>query len=160
LYYLGSHVKTDGWSNTYNQHLYSDLTGTIRELAPTDDNDDTDTRFQPPLDADQQDMQALAEGYRLAGSEILAPSLSVSVNKEISRERPKRDVLLDNSSISASTLQPIISNNNAQTSAQLSNNNTDDGTILSDEDANSWARSLLLSAGYDGSGESKLIFYL
>ena len=156
MYYLGSHVKTDGWSDTYNQHL--ELTGTIRELAPSDNNDNTDTRFQLPLDTDEENIPAVAEGYRLAASEIIAPAISISVNKEIPRERRKRDAPLDNSSISPSAFQSI---NNNQVSATLSNNDTDDDTIISDADEKAWALSLSLSAGFDGSGsEERKLFFL
>jgi len=53
--------------------------------------------------------------------------------------------------------------NTEQVSARLSNNVTDDDSIMSDADANSWALSLSLSSNFDGSGseyESKLLFYL
>ncbi|CAF5142811.1 unnamed protein product, partial [Rotaria socialis] len=56
-----SNAKTDDWSNAYSQHLYSDLTGTISELTSNENNDDTDTRFQPPLDTDKKKMQPMDE---------------------------------------------------------------------------------------------------
>jgi hypothetical protein len=151
-------VKTDGWPNAYNQHLYSDLTGTIRELRSVDNIDDTDTRFQPPLDTNNQIVQPLGEGYRLARSEILAPALSVSINKETPHERLKRDVPSDNSSTSAVSLQTVT----AMNTGQLSSNDTNEDAIISNADANSWALSLSLSSSFDGSGseESKLLLYL
>src|SRR5262249_13995655 len=115
----------------------------------TDNNDDTDTRFQPPLDTNNQNIHPIAEGYRIASTEILSPAISVSINKEPSHERHKRDGLSDNSSTPAVALQ----------STTLSNNDTDDDSIISDEVANAWARSLSLSPTFDGSGteyESKL----
>ena len=156
-------MKSDDWANNYNQQLYSDLTGTIRELTALDDDDDTNMRFRPPRDTNKQKSQPLAEGYRLASTEIIAPAISVSINKEASHERHKRDAPLDNSSMSAVTIQSTVSVSNESISSILSNNGTDDDFILSDADADSWARSLSLATGFDGSGneyDSKFFFLL
>lgn len=158
LHSLGSNVNTDDWPNPYNQHFYSDLTGTIRELTSNDNNDDTDTRFQPPLDTDNKNIETVGEGYRIASTELLAPSISLSIGKETSYERHKRDTPLDNSSISTVLLEPVA----AIINGQISNNEPDDDSIINAVDANLWARSLSLVTGMDGSGseESKLLFYL
>ncbi|CAF1161432.1 unnamed protein product [Adineta steineri] len=79
----GSHVKTYGWSNAYNPFLYSDLTGTIRELTSNDISDDTDKRFQPPLDIDNENIQPVDEGYRLASTDNIVPARSVKLVKQI-----------------------------------------------------------------------------
>ncbi len=113
------------------------------------------------MDTNEENIPAVAEGYRLAASEMIAPAISISINKEIPRERRKRDAPLDNSSISPSAFQPIISRNNDQSSATLSNNDTDDDTIISDADEQAWALSLSLSPGFDGSGsEERKLFFL
>ncbi len=89
---LGSGSNIDEWSNEYNQRLYSSLTGTIRELASVDNSDDTDTRFQPPLDISKQD-QTVVEGYRLESPQnILLPQF-ISFAKEPLLHRHKRDTV-------------------------------------------------------------------
>lgn len=157
LYYLGSNAKNDAWSNAYNQHLYSDLTGTIRELTETDSNDDTDTRFQPPHDTNNQKIQPIGEGYRIANTELISPAISVSINKDASHERHKRDISSNDSSTTVGSLPSSTSITTEQASDRLSNNITDDEPIISESDANSWALSLSLAAAADGSGESKLL---
>ena len=82
--FLGLDSKTNEWDNEYDQRLHSSLTGSIRELVHTDDNDVADTRFQPPLENDQ-------EGYRLENSPNIPPSISLTVSKEKVLARHKRD---------------------------------------------------------------------
>jgi Tfp pilus assembly protein PilX len=89
----------------------------------------------------------------------------VSINKDPSHERHKRDANSDNSSTPAVSLQPATSINIEPTSARLSNNDTDDDSTISDAIANAWARSLSLSSSFDGDGsgneyESKLLLDL
>lgn len=150
LYHVGPSTKRDDWLSIHNQQIYSELTGTIRELTSNDNTDDTDTRFQPPLDAKNQNIQPIEEGYRLAGTEILASRLPISTKKEKPHELRKRDILSDNSSMSTVLLQ--------------SKEENDDGSLLSDANINAWALSLsLVSPGFDGSGsefESKLLLLL
>ena len=91
--FSGSDSNTDEWSNEYSQRLFSSLTGQIRELPSIDDNDDTDKRFQPPLDIYNQE-QPLNEGYRLANLPNIIPSASISAPNEVLLIRHKRDVTL------------------------------------------------------------------
>ncbi|CAF0869133.1 unnamed protein product [Adineta ricciae] len=138
----GSSTKRDDWLSIHNQQIYSELTGTIRELTSNDNTDDTDTRFQPPLYAKNQNIQPIEEGYRLAGTEVLAHRLPISTKKDKSHELRKRDVLSNNSSMSTGPLQ-----------SKLSNEENDDGSLLSDANVNAWALSLsLVSPAFDGSG--------
>ncbi|CAM4894699.1 unnamed protein product [Rotaria socialis] len=149
----GSNAKTDDWSNAYSQHLYSDLTGTISELTSNENNDDTDTRFQPPLDTDKKKMQPMDEGYRLASTELSAPSIALPINKDVSPERNKRDVVLsENSTTSTVSMQPVIQVSTELLPSRSPNNTSNDGSIISDADANSWADILSLSSVVDGSG--------
>lgn len=161
--HLGSDASNDRWSNTYNQQLYSDLTGTIRELTSNDDDDDTDTRFQPPLEGNNKKIQPIAaEGYQLASSELISPVISVPLNKESPHERLRRDASSDNSSTPANSLQTVVSVNPETVSTMLSNNTSDNDFIISDADADVWARSLLLSTSMDGSGsdtDSKFLLW-
>lgn len=89
----------------------------------------------------------------MANTELLVSPLSLANNKDVSHERHKRDTASDNSS----TLLP--SNASVHTgplSSLLSNNVTEEEPMLSDADADTWARSLSLSNAMDGSGfESK-----
>ncbi|CAF4927253.1 unnamed protein product, partial [Rotaria socialis] len=39
-------------------------------------------------------MQPMDEGYRLASTELSAPSIALPINKDVSPERNKRDVVL------------------------------------------------------------------
>ncbi len=89
LIYLGLDSKTDEWDNEYDQRLHSSLTGLIRELVPTDDSNDADTRFQPPLDSSNQE-HAASEGYRLENYPNVAPSISLAVSQEKIPARHKR----------------------------------------------------------------------
>jgi hypothetical protein len=133
----------------------------MRELRSTDNEYDAGTPLQPLLDKNNQKAQPIAEGYRLASTESISPAISVSINKDMSNERRKRDAPLDNTTISAISLQSAISVNTEPISTTLSNNVSDDEPILSDADANSWALSLSLASSIDGSGnefESKLLF--
>jgi hypothetical protein len=91
LFLLGSDSSIDEWSNEYNKHLYSSLTGTIRELASIDDSDDTDTRFQPPLDISKQE-QTVVEGYRLETSQNILSPRYISDVREPLLIRHKRGV--------------------------------------------------------------------
>ena len=157
IYHIGADVKTDTRSNSYKQHLYSELTGTIRELTPVDDNGDTDTRFQPPLDPNNENEQAIAEGYRLARTELIYPALLVPIRKETSHDRHKRDSILDNSS------QSILSSHTRQISGGLSNDDDDDGSMIVNAAANLVALSLPSMTTIDGSGsefDSKLLLYI
>jgi hypothetical protein len=86
---LGLDSKTDEWDNEYDQRLHSSLTGLIRELVPTDDSNDADTRFQPPLDSSNQE-HAASEGYRLENYPNIAPSISLAVSQEKILARHKR----------------------------------------------------------------------
>ena len=160
--YLGSNVKTDNWSNDYNQRPYSDLTGTMRELTSTNKKGDTDKRFQPPLDTSNQKIQPpIAEGYRLASTELISPAISLSLNKDIPNDRRKRDIPLDNTTISTVTLSSTTSINTQPISTTSASNLTDEDLILNAADSNSWA--LSLSLALDGSGseiESKLVIQL
>ena len=149
---LGSNVKTDAWSNAYSRHLYSDLTGTIRELTSADGADDADTRFQPPLDTDNPKVQPLIEGYRVANAEITSPAKSVSSKKETFHERQKRDTGPENSSTPAASANASASGHVEPTSSRLLNNTTENEAVISDDDASSWALSLSLAASIDGSG--------
>jgi hypothetical protein len=133
----------------------------MRELTSTDNSDETDTRFQPPLDTNNQKIQPIVEGYRVANTEPISPAISVSINKDISHERHKRDAPSGNTTTPTVSLQSTISVNTEPIAPTLSNNVTDDDSILSDADANSWALNLLLGSPVDGSGnefESKLLF--
>lgn len=148
------------WSNAYNQHLYSDLTGTIQELTSIDQSDETDTRFQPPLDEQSnvnhpygQKILPAAEGYRLANTDILPSSRSLSKKTDLSHERHKRDPTTDNTSVQIPNVH------SGQVSMRLSNNVTEDETMISDTDADAWARSLLLSVNVDGSGTDSKFFF-
>lgn len=150
---IGSNVKTDAWSNAYNQHLYSELTGQIRELTSLDQSDESDTRFQPPLVEQShvnhpygQKILPVVEGYRLANNDFLPSSRSSSKTNDPAHERNKRDSASDNSSVQISNVHT------GQVSIRLSNNVTEDESMISDTDADAWARSLSLSAGVDGSG--------
>jgi len=85
------------------------------------------------------------------------------MSKQISNERHKRNAPLDNSSVSTVLLQPVTLINNAQISDRPSISDSNDDSIISDADANSWALSLSLVSAVDGSGsesESKLLLYL
>jgi hypothetical protein len=94
LIYSGLNSKTNEWDNEYDQRLHSSLTGSIRELGPTDDdNDDADTRFQPPLDNSHQE-HAASEGYRLENSPNIATSISIEFPKEKVLARYKRDPIV------------------------------------------------------------------
>ncbi|CAF1938120.1 unnamed protein product [Rotaria magnacalcarata] len=149
----GSSAKTDDWSNAYSQHLYSDLTGTIHELTSNENNDDTDTRFQPPLDTDKKKTQPTDEGYRLASTELSAPPIALPISKDVSPERNKRDVLpSENSTTSTISMQPVIQVSTEPLPSRSSTNTSTDGSIISDADANSWADILSLSPVLDGSG--------
>lgn len=88
---LGSDSDTDEWSNKYNRHIDSSLTGTIRELISIDDSDDTDTRFQSLRD-NYNLQQPSIEGYRLANTQNIIVPPSVSNFDEVLIERQKRDV--------------------------------------------------------------------
>ncbi|CAF3697466.1 unnamed protein product [Rotaria sordida] len=145
----GSNSKSEDWSNAYNQHFYSDLTGTIRELTSNDNNDYTDTRFQPPLDTNNKKAQPIAEGLLVASADIIAPSISISLSKETSHERHKREGVVENSSIPTVSLPSI---NTEQILPGLSNNAADNEPIMNDADSNLWARVLSLSTVLDGSG--------
>ena len=91
LIYLGFDSKTNEWDDEYDQRLHSSLTGSIRELGSTDDNNDADTRFQPPLDSSHQE-HAASEGYRLANSPNMGSSILLEVPKEKVLPRYKRQV--------------------------------------------------------------------
>jgi len=137
-------------------------------LSATDNNDDTDTRFQPPLDATKNKIQPIAEGYRLASTELVAPSLSVSLKQEPKKDRLKRDASSINSSTTATTTTTTTtittttsSVNIEQLTAAVSTNRSDldDDLILNDANANAWAIGLL-SVTADGSGESTYSSFL
>lgn len=149
---LGSDVKNDGWSNTYDQQSYSDLTGTIRELRSSGDNDNADKRFQPPLETNNPKISPMDEGYQIANSELNSPVISVSLKKEPPHERQRRDTSSNNSSTPANSLQTVVPVHTESISPITPNNTIDNDLIISDADADVWARSLLLATAMDGSG--------
>ncbi|CAF5166456.1 unnamed protein product, partial [Rotaria magnacalcarata] len=131
----------------------SDLTGTIHELTSNENNDDTDTRFQPPLDTDKKKTQPMDEGYRLASTELSAPPIALPISKDVSPERNKRDALpSENSTTSTISMQPVIQVSTEPLPSRSSTNTSTDESIISDADANSWADILSLSPVLDGSG--------
>lgn len=152
MVYLGSDVKNDAWLNTYDQQSYSDLTGTIRELRSSDGNDNADKRFQPPLETNNPKISPTDEGYQIASSELISPVISVSLNKEPPHERQKRDTPSNTSSTSVNPLQTTSSVTTGTISTTTPNNTIDNDLIISDADADAWARSLLLATAVDGSG--------
>lgn len=108
LCFLGAYdYETDEWNSAYNQNVYASLNGKIRELVSADngaDADDTDTRFQPPRDNNNAHKSSVGEGYRIADSDDIIPSISVPVVNENILQRHARAVTWNVNSLQLTTV--------------------------------------------------------
>jgi hypothetical protein len=94
----------------------------------------------------------LAEGYLLATVETRSPSRLISNTKGDKQDRSKREAASDNQSTANAPSTTIESIRLGQLSMSMLNNAREEEPIISDIDADAWARSLSLSAVVDGSG--------
>ena len=141
----------ESWANLPNDELLEGLTGTIRELTSADFDEEIDRRYSPIVEEKNRKILPVVEGYRLVEKDIISSPVAIPLKNDDKIERKKRETMTDNTSFVAAQ-----SSSHDIHSVRLTDNLVDDGTLISEDDADAFVRNLALTTDIDGSGmESK-----